>query len=188
MTDTKEPVTMPETLMVAGGSLCSPSGATGFPVVQLVARSEAMRLFDRVKELEADLSRANARVAAIELAELPSAPQQMFRLQDAIHRNAVDHGWWEGRDISSPETIASCLCLVHSEISEALEEVRKGPEFLQVCEGEEGKPEGCIVEMADAVIRLFDLAGAMGLDLAHAIMLKHQYNIGRPYRHGGKAL
>lgn len=42
--------------------------------------------------------------------------------------------------------------------------------------------------MADAVIRLFDLAGAMGHDLGRAIIEKHEYNKTRPFRHGGKVL
>jgi len=41
-------------------------------------------------------------------------------------------------------------------------------------------------ELADIVIRVYDLAGALGIDLDAAIEVKHQYNVGRPYRHGGK--
>lgn len=48
------------------------------------------------------------------------------------------------------------------------------------------KPEGFIVELADAVIRIADLAGALGLDLEAAIRVKHVYNATRPQRHGGK--
>jgi hypothetical protein len=48
------------------------------------------------------------------------------------------------------------------------------------------KPEGFGIEIADAVIRCFDLADAMGIDLAAAIKLKHEYNKSRPMRHGGK--
>jgi hypothetical protein len=48
------------------------------------------------------------------------------------------------------------------------------------------KPEGFVVELADAVIRIADLCGALGLDLAAAIELKHAFNVSRPFRHGGK--
>ena len=36
-----------------------------------------------------------------------------------VHKNAVDHGWWEG-ERTFPEIVA----LIHSEVSEALEEYR----------------------------------------------------------------
>lgn len=36
-----------------------------------------------------------------------------------VHKNAVEHGWWEG-ERTFPEIVA----LIHSEVSEALEEYR----------------------------------------------------------------
>ncbi len=39
-------------------------------------------------------------------------------------------------------------------------------------------------ELADAVIRIFDLAQALNLPLPEAIMEKHRYNSTRPYKHG----
>lgn len=38
-----------------------------------------------------------------------------------VHKNAVEHGWWEG-ERTFPEIVA----LIHSEVSEALEEYRDG--------------------------------------------------------------
>lgn len=48
------------------------------------------------------------------------------------------------------------------------------------------KPEGFGIELADAVIRIGDLAARMGIDLSAAIVLKHEYNKTRPHRHGNK--
>ena len=48
------------------------------------------------------------------------------------------------------------------------------------------KPEGELIELADAVIRIFDYAGAKGWDLEEAIKLKMTYNKTRSHRHGGK--
>ena len=42
-----------------------------------------------------------------------------------VHKNAVDHGWWEG-ERTFPEIVA----LIHSEVSEALEETATGNRFL----------------------------------------------------------
>lgn len=65
-----------------------------------------------------------------------------------IHENAVAHGWWEGE-----RDIAEIYALIHSELSEALEEYRNGRPMFYI---DGGKPEGIAVELADAVIRILD--------------------------------
>lgn len=65
-----------------------------------------------------------------------------------IHENAVAHGWWEGE-----RKIDEIYALIHSELSEALEEYRSGKEMIYYVDG---KPEGIAVELADAVIRILD--------------------------------
>lgn len=88
-----------------------------------------------------------------------------------IHENAVKHGWWENKR-STGEIIA----LIHSELSEALEEARdnrpmmyvlgpNGDEICTPCYFGGRKPEGVAVELADAVIRLLDLAAHVGMPL-----------------------
>lgn len=49
------------------------------------------------------------------------------------------------------------------------------------------KPEGFVVELADIIIRVMQLAGALGLPLQQAMEEKLRYNQTRPYRHGKKA-
>ncbi len=96
-----------------------------------------------------------------------------------IHENAVAHGWWvEDRDFGE-------ICaLIHSELSEALEEYRNARPLVYyhcgkggaVCDAhacaeinrdlyyieepcEDRKPESIAVELADVVIRIFDYFG-----------------------------
>ena len=106
-------------------------------------------------------------------------------LQREVHETAVEHGWWDDFGPGAAPRLAK-LALVHSEISEAVEEVRDGTLHLSYPPDGSGKPEGMVVELADAVIRIMDLCEALGLDLQDAIDFKHEYNKTRPYRHGGK--
>jgi NTP pyrophosphatase (non-canonical NTP hydrolase) len=90
------------------------------------------------------------------------------------------------RDGPEGESVPTMLALIHSEISEALEEVRKPnqPIDLIYYRPSDGKPEGFVIELADAIIRIADLAGVFGLDLEAAIAEKEAFNATRPRRHG----
>lgn len=99
------------------------------------------------------------------------------------------HGWHEPqlRDgVMRDASVGERLALVHSEVSEALEAHRDGTEL--VYKDEKGKPEGIGIELADAVIRIGDLCEILGVDLESCIEIKAEFNKGRPFRHGGKAL
>lgn len=115
----------------------------------------------------------------------------LAKFAEEAHEIARSKGWWddyEGRDLT-PDEIAAKLALVHSEVSEALESVRNGEELLWYGEG--GKPEGVIVEMADAIIRLAELGTKLcgeGETIAHCIGVKMDYNRTRPHKHGGKVI
>lgn len=102
------------------------------------------------------------------------------------HGQAKENGWWtdltSGQDMTSmgyPKiqpsvNVAEKLCLIHSEVSEAMEGHRK---LLM----DDKLPHRTMleVELADAVIRVFDLAGGLGLDVGGAIYEKLEYNAKR---------
>jgi hypothetical protein len=76
---------------------------------------------------------------------------------------------------------AEQIALIHSELSEALEGLRKDLNDDKLTHRKMVE-----VELADAVIRIMNYAKARNLDVAGAIIEKSQYNATRPYRHGGK--
>lgn len=111
------------------------------------------------------------------------------RWQVLVHELAKSKGWHPvaARTPGGGFDVNRCLvlmALIHTEISECVEALRDGEPTLRF--GENRKPEGVGVELADAAIRIFDAAEAMGVDLEECIRLKHDYNKRRPKRHGGK--
>jgi hypothetical protein len=113
-------------------------------------------------------------------------------LQRTCHDASRKAGWWTDLDsaldfigvIHEPDSdldallgralVGQKLCLIHSEISEAMEGHRKGL-------ADDKLPHRPMIEvkLADAVIRIADLAGAMGLDLGSAITEKLAFNTTR---------
>ena len=130
------------------------------------------------------------------------------------YANAAAHGFWD--EPETVETIPSKLALIMSEMAEALESYRNPksdqmmPVPLAVVEaivnvGDNGmsalaaiaemeqlylrwreKPRGFDIEIADALIRIFDLCGAKGIDIEDALRRKALYNTGRERMHGRK--
>lgn len=97
--------------------------------------------------------------------------QHFVALQRACFQLSTWSGWWAGLDAEDPHVFATKIALIHSEVSEAMEGGRKNKrdEHLPHRRAEE-------VELADAVIRILDLATARDLDLAGAIIEKLVYN------------
>lgn len=98
------------------------------------------------------------------------------KLTDACHGQSRKAGWWHDLHTGEPlkRNIGEMLCLIHSEISEAMEGHRKN-----LMDDKLPDRPMIEVELADAVIRIFDLAGGLGFDVAGAIADKLAYNAKR---------
>lgn len=90
---------------------------------------------------------------------------------EQAHKNSVVGGWWNDISPDDPYIFATKLALIHSEISEALEGGRKNTMDSHLPHRRTDE-----VELADACIRIFDLAGARKMDLYGAIIEKMEYN------------
>lgn len=98
------------------------------------------------------------------------------------------HTWAKGKgwrtDKVDKSFLPTELCLMHSELSEALEEYRRDRD-PHVVYYKDQKPMGIPIELADVVIRIADTCEHYGINLEEAIEMKMAYNQKRPYKHGG---
>jgi NTP pyrophosphatase (non-canonical NTP hydrolase) len=94
-----------------------------------------------------------------------------------LHETAIEKGFWD--ETISYDKVGNKLALVHSEVTEVLEAIRKNKGSEEVVE-----------EMADVIIRLLDIYAAMrnSGDLMHSLdeVLEKKININkeRPVLHG----
>jgi NTP pyrophosphatase (non-canonical NTP hydrolase) len=94
-----------------------------------------------------------------------------------IHETAIEKGFWDGP--KNHDKLGNKLALVHSEVTEVLEAIRKNK-----------GSEAVVEEMSDVIIRLLDLYAAMmnGGFLNHSLdeVLEKKMNVNkeRPKLHG----
>lgn len=156
--------------------------------------SEPREIAERIRmQLDAEAANGRARignnpsfeaVAEVQTRAMEGMAKTINALAALCHMNSANAGWWNdpatGEDLRSnptysPYVIATKLLLMISEVAEAMEGHRKG------LNDDKLKDRPMIeVELADALIRICDLAGALGLDLGGAIAAKLDFNLTRP--------
>lgn len=99
--------------------------------------------------------------------------QAMSDVAVVIHESCVDAGWYTDLDTGEAldRNVPEMLALIHSEVSEALEGHRK-----DLVDSHLPQYNNIDVELADAVIRIFDLCGYLGIDIGNVIVDKFDYN------------
>src|SRR5690606_6446752 len=90
-------------------------------------------------------------------------------LTNFCHNQSKNAGWHD-----SPREEGTMIALIHSEVSEAMEGLRK-----DLMDDHLANRKMAEVELADAIIRICDFAGMKGYDLGGAIKEKLAYNLNR---------
>lgn len=123
----------------------------------------------------------------------PASSMTLGDLTERVYQINLEKGW-----VDDDRTVGDDCALLHSEISEMLEEFRTGNQlehvyFTQpngfpldpaVSPGPKDKPEGFGIELADLLIRVVDVAKRDHIDLERCLEVKLRFNATRPYRHG----
>ena len=94
---------------------------------------------------------------------------EINRLVNICHGAAKAAHWWD-----KERNVGELLCLIHSEVSEAMEGYRKDK-----FDDHLPKRKSIEVELADALVRIFDLAGGLNLSLGESFAEKLCYNQSR---------
>ncbi len=144
------------------------------PTAPSAARVEAAELFLRtlIRDDRAD----GKETAPLDSVYILRAYEGAQELQDLCHGLAARSGWWSSRLTGKPldysqVNVGEKLMLIVSEVAEAMEGDRK-----DLMDDKLPHRKMIEVELADALIRIFDLAGFLQLDLAGATIEKLAFN------------
>lgn len=106
-----------------------------------------------------------------------ATPEMAAKVQELVEIcHQANIGWWVDihTGMPKPRNHGELIALIHSELSEALEADRKN-----LMDDKLTHRHGLEVELADALIRIFDMAGGLGLDIGGAMVEKLVFNAQR---------
>ena len=159
-----------------------------------MSNSNSIAGYESQQSKTADVSTSSQNNANAVLAEVPVG---LNNLACAIYERNIEKGFYE-----KPKNIGEMLCLIHSEVSEALEADRKDRYVLNsvdiattntILDDELFKDTYNIYvkgnfeeEMADVFIRVLDMCAFKGIDIEQHVKAKMRYNLTREKYHGKK--
>ena len=94
--------------------------------------------------------------------------------------------WCERKGWNRSIVLGNVMCNLHTEISEACEEIRNEHSVGEIYYSEGDKPEGFPIALVDLIIRVLHIFAYYGIDPDQRVRKKMEYNKTRAYRHGGK--
>lgn len=96
-------------------------------------------------------------------------------LSSSIYALFLSKGFLSPTSILETDSVGAKLMMIVTELSEAMEAVRDGDE------------DNFREELADTMIRILHLCGAMGIDISQEVTKKMAKNLARGHRHGRKS-
>jgi NTP pyrophosphatase (non-canonical NTP hydrolase) len=136
-------------------------------------KRSAIRSFD-VSKIEVDtLLRIEPPAKPNHPTERKGTGEFLRALSNDVYLDNVAYGWYTDLQTGEhrPRPVPEAIALIHSEVSEAFEGARKN-----LMDDKLPHRSMLEVELADVLVRVFDLAGAEKLDIGGAYVEKRRYN------------
>jgi hypothetical protein len=156
------------------------------------------QVFDALTQMQEEVKRQNTEMgwyAGTEVEYRPTTLRIADILQKAGEEKLVEAIYKLNDDLmklQKERLFSNCCMNLVGEVAEMFESYRSGTLHKPCDKAAKMEANGIPVltaeeeEVADVVIRALDYGGRFNVDVAKAVLAKHQYNRTRGYRHGNK--